>query len=310
MSKFGFLELAHKILQEENKPLSVEEMWQLAIRKGYDTLLGSNGKTPERTLGARIYVDMQNNIDSIFDKVSTRPTRFALKNRKVIESDNVVAVINDYSKNISKNDFLEKDLHPLLSYFASVHLKVYTKTIRHHTSDKKEFGEWVHPDIVGCYFPLEDWQPDVFELSTVIGNTSLRFYSFELKRELNLNNLRESFFQTVSNSSWANESYLVAAHVSTNEDFRDELSRLSTSFGIGVIALDIQEPDASEIIYPALRKENLDWDMLNKLSSMNNDFKSFLKRIRNDVQSKEIRKEWYDKVLPVDDIIASFTKKI
>ena len=141
MSKFGFLELAHKILQEENKPLSVEEMWQFAIRKGYDTLLGSNGKTPERTLGARIYVDMQNNIDSIFDKVSTRPTRFALKNRKVIESDNVVAVINDYSKNISKNDFLEKDLHPLLSYFASVHLKVYTKTIRHHTSDKKEFGE-------------------------------------------------------------------------------------------------------------------------------------------------------------------------
>lgn len=310
MSKFGFLELAHKILQEENKPLSVEEMWQFAIREGYDTLLGSNGKTPERTLGARIYVDMQNNIDSIFDKVSTRPTRFALKNRKVIESDNVVTVINDYSKNISKNDFLEKDLHPLLSYFASVHLKVYTKTIRHHTSDKKEFGEWVHPDIVGCYFPLEDWQPDVFELSTVVGNTSLRFYSFELKRELNLSNLRESFFQTVSNSSWANESYLVAAYVSANEDFRDELRRLSTSFGIGVIVLDINEPDASQIIYPALRKDNLDWDMLNKLSSMNNDFKSFLKRIRNDVQSKEIRKEWYDKVLPVDDIIASFTKKI
>ncbi len=56
MSKFGFLELAHKILQEENKPLSVEEMWQLAIQKGYDTLLGSNGKTPERTLGGRVFM--------------------------------------------------------------------------------------------------------------------------------------------------------------------------------------------------------------------------------------------------------------
>lgn len=310
MSKFGFLELAHKILQEENKPLSVEEMWQLAIRRGYDTLLGSNGKTPERTLGARIYVDIRDNMDSIFCKSSTKPTRFSLKNMKVTEVDVLTTVLVNTSKQVPKNDFLEKDLHPLLSYFASVHLKVYTKTIRHHTSDKKEFGEWVHPDIVGCYFPLEDWQSDVFELSTVVGNTSLRFYSFELKRELNLNNLRESFFQTVSNSSWANESYLVAAHVSTNEDFRDELSRLSTSFGIGVIALDIQEPDASEIIYPALRKDNLDWDMLNKLSSMNNDFKSFLKRIRNDVQSKEIRKEWYDKVFPVDDIIASFTKTI
>jgi len=310
MSKFGFLELAHKILQEENKPLSVEEMWQLAIQKGYDTLLGSNGKTPERTLGARIYVDMQSNVDSVFSKASTRPTRFSLKNIKITENNSPPLIFMNSSKSVSKNDFLEKDLHPLLSYFASIHLKVYTKTIRHHTSDKKEFGEWVHPDIVGCYFPLEDWQADVFELSTVVGNTSLRFYSFELKRELNLSNLRESFFQTVSNSSWANESYLVAAHVSTNEDFRDELRRLSTSFGIGVIALDIQEPDASEIIYPALRKDNLDWDMLNKLSSMNNDFKSFLKRIKNDVQSKEIRKEWYDKVLPIDDIISLFSKDI
>lgn len=308
MSKFGFLELANKVLQEENKPLSVEEMWLFAKQRGYDSLLGSNGKTPERTLGARIYVDMQNNIDSIFCKVSTRPTRFSLKNKIAVDAPILTASVINTTKPVPKTDFLEKDLHPLLSYFALVHLKVYTKTIRHHTSDKKEFGEWVHPDIVGCYFPLEDWQSDVFELSTVVGNTSLRFYSFELKRELNLSNLRESFFQTVSNSSWANESYLVAAHVSINEDFRDELRRLSTSFGIGVIVLDKEEPDASEIIYPALRKDNLDWDMINKLSTMNNDFKGFLKRIKNDVQSKEIRKEWYDKVLSVEDLTALFLK--
>jgi hypothetical protein len=32
-----------------------------------------------------------------------------------------------------------------------------------------------------------------------------------MKKELNFSNLRESYFQAVSNSSWANEGYLVTA---------------------------------------------------------------------------------------------------
>ena len=70
------------------------------------------------------------------------------------------------------------------------------------------------------------------------GNASIKIYSFELKRKVMLSNLREVFFQTVSNSSWANESYLVTAELSNDEDLMIELKRLSTSFGIGVIKLD------------------------------------------------------------------------
>jgi hypothetical protein len=62
-------------------------------------------------------------------------------------------------------------------------------------------------------------------------------FSFELKKSLSFGNLREAFFQAVSNSSWANEGYLVAAEISQDEDFLSELRRLSSSFGIGVVQL-------------------------------------------------------------------------
>jgi hypothetical protein len=59
---------------------------------------------------------------------------------------------------ITKNmDYLEKDLHPFLAYYASFYLKAYTKTIQHSRSNKREFGEWIRPDMVGLYFPVEDW---------------------------------------------------------------------------------------------------------------------------------------------------------
>jgi uncharacterized protein len=166
----------------------------------------------------------------------SRPKKFYLKSQasQLDLSDTAISKEPTVVKK-KRFDFLEKDLHPYLTYYAYYHLHCYTKTINHSQSSKKEFGEWVHPDIVGCYFPLDDWKQEVYELSSSIGNISIRLLSFELKRELSFGNLRESFFQTVSNSSWANESYLVAAEVSEEEEFRNELSRLSTSFGIGVI---------------------------------------------------------------------------
>lgn len=134
-----------------------------------------------------------------------------------------------------------------------------------------------------------------------IASTSIKLFSFELKRELNFSNLRESFFQAVSNSSWANEGYLVAAEIDATDDFLDELKRLSTSFGIGVIKLDRTDPDSSELVFPARSKEALDWDTINKLT-INPDFEAFLKRITNDIKSKEIRKEKYDKVLDKEEL--------
>ena len=111
-------------------------------------------------------------------------------------------------------------------------------------------------------------------------------YSFEIKKDLGFHNLRESFFQAVSNSSWANEGYLVSANIDQDEELLSELKRLSTAFGIGVIKLDIDDPDASEITFLAKHKGDLDWDTINKLANDNPDFSKFLKRIKIDLSSK------------------------
>ena len=109
----------------------------------------------------------------------------------------------------------------------------------HEKSKKAGYNEWIHPDMVGFYLPLDDWRPDVIELNRLSDNNSLRLFSFELKRSLTKGNYREAFFQAVSNSSWAHEGYLVAAEILQDDEFLSELERLSLSFGIGIIHLDL-----------------------------------------------------------------------
>lgn len=132
----------------------------------------------------------------------------------------------------------------------------------------------------------------------------IKLYSFEVKKELSFLNLREAFFRAVSNSSWAHEGYLVAANISEDEDFRSELRRLSTSFGIGIVQLDIEDPDSSIVYVPARARDELDWDALDKVA-MNKDVKGFLTRIRNDLQTKEVRREEYDQILEPEALLKS-----
>jgi len=291
-----FLELAEKILIEKQQPLSASEIWNYAIQKGYDKGLNSQGKTPGATLGALIYVNTKDNPKSLFQKTDSRPKKFYLKSQtRELDLSEEAILKDEVIIKKKKFDFLERELHAHLTYFAYTFLNCVTKTINHSHSTKKEFGEWVHPDIVGCYFPLEDWKKEVYDLSSAIGNVSVKLLSFELKRELNFGNLRESFFQTVSNSSWANESYLVCAELSEDIDFRTELSRLSTSFGIGVIKLNVEEPNSSEISYPSKIREVLDWENINKLT-MNSDFRDFIETVKIDITSKKIHRKEYDMV--------------
>jgi hypothetical protein len=98
------------------------------------------------------------------------------------------------------------------------------------------------------------------------------------------------------------------AEISKDDDFNNELERLSTSFGIGVIRLDIEDPDSTEIVFPAKSKDVVDYDTVNKLT-FNPDFLDLLKRIKNDIQSREIRREMYDTVLQKDELVKSLVRK-
>lgn len=302
----AFLQLAHRVLQEEKRPLTVPEIWELAQSRGYDKDVATKGKTPSASLGAMLYVDVRDNARSEFAAVGTRPKKFILRSL----ADNVdMKVVDVPAPARKKPEYLEKDLHPFLAYFGFYYLRAYLKTIHHNKSGKKDFGEWVHPDMVGSYFPFSDWQNEVVEVSSAMGNTAVKLFSFELKRDLSIGNLRAAFFQAVSNSSWANEGYLAAAEIDDDEDFRTELERLSTSFGIGVIHIDIEDPDSTKVVLPSRSKEFVDWDTVNKLASINPDFRDFLKRVKIDIQSREIRREMYDRVIEKEELITLLARK-
>jgi hypothetical protein len=292
MVKFTFLDLAEEVLKQAGVPMTIEETWAFAQKNGLATKLASVGKTPWQTLGARLYMDLKDP-KTRFEKVGKRPVRFGIRGATSTSKLNQeVFVISS-----TRASFKERQLHPFVAYFADTFLRgVLCKTIYHEGSSKKNFSEWLHPDMVGFYFPINDWEKEVIELGQRSGANVLTFYSFELKRELNFANLREAFFQAVSNSSWANEGYLVAANISLNEEFRSELERLSASFGIGVIALDVDDPDSSGVIFSAKHKNELDWDAINKLAEINPDFRKFLADVGAVLQTSRVYESEFDKV--------------
>lgn len=201
-----------------------------------------------------------------------------------------------------KTGYHERDLHPLLAYYANSNPSfnrgraIYTKTIMHENSTKGGYNEWIHPDMVGFYLPLDDWQTNVIEFNRLSDNNSLRLFSFEIKKALSRANYREAYFQAVSNSSWAHEGYLVSVNIKQDDEFLAELERLASSFGIGIIQLDPSDIDASRILYPARRRETLDWETINKLCKQNKDFDKFLEDVKIDFESKKIHRYEFDEI--------------
>lgn len=321
-------ELIVKVLTETNKPLSVQEIWKYACDKGYDKLLNSkNINQAIYIIASNLYEAKKKNNWPDLLTIGENPVKFYLKTSNINpdflvtnkskksdkSNDEVNNVINEENldldnkiADISKNNLNikhERDLHKYLTYFVYNTSGIYTKTIYHELSDKKKFTQWLHPDIVGVYFPFGHLNDDVINISRILGNVGIKLYSYELKRELDFSNLRESYFQAVSNSSWANEGYLVTAYINEDEAFLKELKRLNMAFGIGIIKLDIENPDNSKIILPAKEKEIVDIETINKISESNPNFREFIKRVKHDFENRDIIIERYDVVFSYHDLI-------
>lgn len=193
---YSFLDLAHEVLKQSPKPLTYQEIWQVAHEKGLIGKIGSSGKTPWQSLGARLYVEVRDNDVSEFIKVGGRPVRFFLKERGAELSPDVGCKIEkeEIKRGEKKTGFQERDLHPLLTYFAVANpafnrgRSIFTKTIHHEKSSRSGYNEWIHPDIVGFYLPLDNWRPDVIEFNRLSDNNSLKLFSFELKKSLTKGN--------------------------------------------------------------------------------------------------------------------------
>lgn len=194
---------------------------------------------------------------------------------------------------IHKNKQEEKELYLKLAQYCKS-IGVQTLRIDEKTSKKdggKNYNKWLHADVVGYKDLAAKFNEETKECLIQYSSERSYLYSFEVKDGIiTTSNIRENFFQTVSNSSWANYSYLVAEGI--EDKVKEELQLLCSSFKIGFIQLDRENPLESDIVIQA-PKTDLDWNMINRISDENSDFRKYLKNIslsykkhsNNDIQS-------------------------
>lgn len=189
----------------------------------------------------------------------------------------------------------EKELHPFLVKWSSDVWQLACRTIDQSKSKNKHKGEneWVHPDIVGVRFETPQAQREPFSLTVESlyqkVHKEVEFYSFELKCSVTLSTLKQYYFQAVSNSSWANYGYLVTAELDIFDPIlMEELGRLVNAFGIGVILLNPERLNQTEVVFEATYKEQLDFYTMEKISNKigNTDFKNFLDGVNSCVATK------------------------
>ncbi len=307
--------------------MSVKEIFEKACEMGLDKEC-NDGKILSHSLGSQLgehdisndkkqfYVARKEG-GAFFYWLKSREREFPPQEISNAEDDEQSECSGTAKK--QKNSFHERVLHPLLVKFLSEdpNFKLLYKTIRHEECKKGEGGEgkWNYPDIVGVYFPYNKYFPyNGYEEETLkflhhTGQKRHKLFSFEFKKELSFSNLKESYFQAVSNSTWANEGYLVVF-----EEIKDkvlgELRRLNQSFGIGVIKLE-SEISNSKILLPAKERE-IDIPTLNMLIEQSpKDFKPFMANINKQIEAgfdKQIDMNDFFKELLGDEAMQKYIK--
>ncbi|WRE84582.1 COG2958 family protein [Helicobacter pylori] len=286
------IEIVQSVL-EITGPIKVTEIYDRAkelFEKGEITkMFDCGGKTPHQSVSSYIYTALNKGEELPFLKTQEKPVLIALKSaakEPVLSTEKISAPSAKIAHNkIAHNKIMhERDLHPFLTYMAyyNENLKCYTKTIFHEESLKSPKGmdRWLYPDMVGVRFlHAELSNENLIAFSKKFDTLPVKLVSFELKKEISVHNCRECYFQAISNSSWANEGYLVGRHIDThNPQLMDLLKRLHASFGIGVIDLRTDE-DKSAILLNAKYKEKIDYTVTSELSAKNEKFNGFLKSV-------------------------------
>ncbi|ADK31420.1 HTH domain-containing protein [Brachyspira pilosicoli] len=297
-----YYDAAKKVLEQSDVPMRLNEIWEKSCELGYDKQIEETGKkknsdfqmskTPITSLASSIYTDIKYNPDTtIFVKVGRG--EFFLKSKINSSNQNLINNTNEEDtddiivNNSANKKILEEDLHiPLTKYLYS--MKIYSKTINANATDVNLKGKmkWGTPDIIAVTF--KDYiNKSVLKLFNYINLPTTELYAYELKLKLTLGNLTEYYFQALSNSGWANEAWLVAMEINENDiDLMEEIKRLNQSFGVGIIRLDYNNPEDSEILFSAKKRNNLDIDTMHKLC-YNRQFQDFINDVNEILEAKD-----------------------
>ncbi len=179
-----YIELGKKVLEQAERPLNKEEIWERACEIGLDKEL-KKGKRKIRSseedekqsiasLGSALgehdipkdkkqfYVARKEG-RAFFYWLKSREREFPpQETSNAKEEDGEQNECSGTAKK-QKNSFHERDLHPLLVKFLSEdpNFRLLCKTIHHEPCKKGKEGEyrWNYPDIVGVYFPYNKYFP-------------------------------------------------------------------------------------------------------------------------------------------------------
>ncbi|GAA8310520.1 COG2958 family protein [Helicobacter pylori] len=301
------IEIIQSVLEAVKEPIKVTEIYhkakELFSEGKIEKMFDCGGETPHQSVSSLIYTALNKGEELPFLKTQEKPVLIALKDAPK------ELVLNTQKPSVPSVKIAhERGLHPFLTYmaFGNENLKCYTKTIFHEESLKSIKGtdRWLYPDMVGVRFlHAELSNENLIAFSKKFDTLPVKLVSFELKKEIKVNNCRECYFQAISNSSWANEGYLVGHHINTHDlKLMDLLKRLHASFGIGVIDLRTDE-DKSAILLNAKYKEKIDYTVASELSDKNEKFSGFLKSVVDyDPKNQNRYKDEFDEIKKKEEL--------
>jgi hypothetical protein len=274
-----------KSLEDINTITNYMEIYKHIVEKNYYDF--KDAKTPASTISA-LLGDFIRNGDSRIKRIKENGATFSYylaKNEQNIAIELINQPPTEVKKINKKDSYDERDLHILLSSYLKNSV-TYSKTIFHEQSlnSKDNHQKWVHPDMVGIKFLNLQTKASQTFLKAINRVDTFKLTSYEIKKEINSDyELKKTFFQAVSNSSWANYGYLVAFEIS--DSLAEEMERLNQSFGIGIIELKAN-PYESKILFPAKYKD-LDFKTIDKLCKINKDFEKFIEHVETVMTATE-----------------------
>jgi len=125
-------------------------------------------------------------IDPNYKMVEEKPRKLFYSTKNKVEKSNNIP-------QITKKDFLERDLYPLLAEYLKDGHTIYSKRIdekRSKNSRGSGGNKWLFPDMVGLEIVGGNWQKDIVKFSEEYFTPKGKLWSFEVKKKIDTNNVR------------------------------------------------------------------------------------------------------------------------